>query len=215
MPTTILANRYNILRNNVNLILGISDISAPTFGYGQGFITNSVIGSRSVTDVINADKVTAQNYEDLYIDLIRTRSHQVGAAVAIDEFVVGDYETNPETAEIIEESYITGLESLATNIATDKFEIDTDNLTITGLPDASSTRLDTYSWSNTISHIFVVTFDTDLERRHFFNAGGQVRISASVDYTGSQAKTVDWQTILNDMGSTSFKAEFHSTICRA
>lgn len=207
MPTTILANRYNILRNNVNLILGISDISAPTFGYGQGFSTNSVIGSRSVTDVINADKVTAQNYEDLYIDLIRTRSHQVGTAVAIDEFVVGDYETNPETADIIEESYITGLESLATNIETDKFEVDSDNLTITGLPSASSTRSDTYTWNNTISHIFIVTFDTDLERRHFFNAGGQVRISASVDYTGSQAKTVDWQTILNDMGSTSFKAD--------
>ena len=28
----------------------------------------------------------------------------------------------------------------------------------------------------------------------------------SLDYTGSQAKTVDWQTILNAMGSTSFKA---------
>ena len=31
-------------------------------------------------------------------------------------------------------------------------------------------------------------------------------MSASVDYTGSQAKTVDWQSILNAMGSTSFKA---------
>lgn len=206
MPTTILANRYNTLRNNVNLVLGISDISAPNFGYGQGFSTNSVVGSRSVTNVVDADKVTAQDYEDLYIDLIRTRSHQVGAAVAIDEFVVGDYENNPATAEIIEESYISGLESLATSIQTDRLEVDTDNLTITGLPTASSTRLDTYTWSTSISHIFVVTFDTDLERRHFFNAGGQVRISASVDYTGSQAKTVDWQTILNDMGSTSFKA---------
>ena len=206
MPTTILANRYNTLRNNVNLVLGISDISAPNFGYGQGFSTNSVVGSQSVTNVVDADKVTAQDYEDLYIDLIRTRSHQVGAAVAIDEFVVGDYENNPATAEIIEESYISGLESLATSIQTDRLEVDTDNLTITGLPTASSTRLDTYTWSTSISHIFVVTFDTDLERRHFFNAGGQVRISASVDYTGSQAKTVDWQTILNDMGSTSFKA---------
>ena len=90
MPTTILANRYNTLRNNVNLVLGISDISAPNFGYGQGFSTNSVVGSQSVTNVVDADKVTAQDYEDLYIDLIRTRSHQVGAAVAIDEFVVGD-----------------------------------------------------------------------------------------------------------------------------
>ena len=32
-------------------------------------------------------------------------------------------------------------------------------------------------------------------------------MSASVDYTGSQAKTVDWQSILNAMGTISFKAE--------
>lgn len=207
MPTTILANRYNTLRNNVNLVLGISDVSAPNYGYGQGTTTNSVVGSRSVTDVVNADKVSAQDYEDLYIDLIRTRSHQVGAAVAIDEFVIGDYETNTVNTDIIEEAYILGLESLATNIQTDRLIVDANNLTITNLPDASSSRAPTNTWSTSISHIFTVTFDTEIERRHFFNAGGQVRISASVNYTGSQAKTVDWQVILNDMGSVSFKAE--------
>ena len=63
------------------------------------------------------------------------------------------------------------------------------------------------TWNGTISHIFTVTFTNALERRHFFNAGGEIRLSASVDYTGSQAKTVDWQSILNTMGTTSFKAE--------
>jgi hypothetical protein len=207
MPTTILASRYNTLRNNVNVILGISDVSAPSYGYGQGFSTSSVVGTQAVTNPSTASKVTAQGYEDLYIDLIRVRSHQVGAAVAIDEFVIGDYDTNAASTDKVEEAYVLGLESLATNITTDRLEVATDNLTITGLPTASSTRPNAYTWNGTISHIFVVTFDTDLERRHFFNTGGQVRISASVDYTGSQAKTVDWQTILNDMGSTSFKAD--------
>ena len=77
MPTTILANRYNTLRNNVNLVLGISDISAPNFGYGQGFSTNSVIGSQSVPNVVDADKVTAQDYEDLYIDLLNLLQYLV------------------------------------------------------------------------------------------------------------------------------------------
>tara|TARA_B110000091_G_C13507238_1_gene346907 strand:+ start:76 stop:594 length:519 start_codon:yes stop_codon:yes gene_type:complete len=52
-----------------------------------------------------------------------------------------------------------------------------------------------------------MSFPTAQARRHYFNSGGEIRLSASVDYTGSQAKTVDWQTILNAMGSTSFKAE--------
>jgi len=207
MPTTILASRYNTLRNQVNLVLGTSASFTPTYGYGQGFSTSSVVGSRAVSNVVDADKISAQDYEDLYIDLIRTRSHQVGAAVAINEFVIGDYAANTATADKIEEAYILGLESLATSIATDRLTVDPANLTIASLPQASSTRASAFTWTTEISHIFTITFPTVLDRRHFFNAGGQIRISASVNYTGSQAKTVDWQTILNDMGSTSFKAE--------
>ena len=72
---------------------------------------------------------------------------------------------------------------------------------------ANSTRSASSTWQGTISTIFTTTFTSALQRRHFFNAGGQIRLSASVNYTGSQAKTVDWQTVLNAMGSTSFKAE--------
>lgn len=207
MPTTILASRYNTLRNQVNLVLGDSAAASPTYGYGQPFSTNSVVGTRSVSVPSDADKVTAQDYEDLYIDLIRTRSHQAGSVIAIDEFVIGDYETNTATADKIEESYILGLESLATNIINDRFSVAATNLDLALDSSASSSRSPTTTWTTEISHIFTMTFASEIDRRHFFNAGGEIRLSASVDYTGSQAKTVDWQSILNVMGSTSFKAE--------
>ena len=206
MSVTILASRYNNIRNQVNLILGSSNVATPTYGYGQSFSTNGVIGTRSVADPSTADKITAQQYEDLYIDLVRTRAHQVGAALTINDFVIGDYETNTATADIIEEAYVLALESLSANISGDRFLVDPNNLRITTLPSASSSRPPTTTWSTQITHIFTITFNTALERRHFFNAGGQIRLSASVDYTGSQAKTVDWQTILNAMGTISFKA---------
>ena len=208
MSVTILASRYNNLRNLVNQVLGVSAGIAPTYGYGQNFSTNGVVGSREVSNLLDADKISAKDYEDLYIDLIRTRSHQVGSSVAIDEFVIGDYETNTETADKIEEAYILGLESLANNIAADRFNVAPEHLTIDSLPNASSTRPSTLGfWNGTLSHVFTVTFNNDVERRHFFNAGGEIRLSASVDYTGSQAKTVDWQIILNAMGTISFKAQ--------
>ena len=289
MPTTVLASRYNTLRNNVNLVLGDSIAASPSYGYGQAFSTNSVVGSRAANDLDNADKISAQDYEDLYIDLIRSRSHQIGASVAIDEFVIGDYDVNTGIADNyllewiasytytngvvvyyntyayecieehtstsvfdpskwsiisfnlndtvhynnslyrciqsytstgsfdltkwnlvvdkIEEAYMLGLESLAANIIADRLTADPANLTINSVPSTSSIRPSTTTWSTQISHIFRITFTTELERRHFFNTGGEIRVSASVDYTGSQAKTVDWQTILNAMGSTSFKAE--------
>ena len=208
MSVTILASRYNSLRNLVNQVLGVSVGISPTYGYGQTFNTTGVTGTREVTPITDADKISAQDYENLYIDLIRLRSHQIGSALAIQEFVVGDYETNPETVDKIEEAYVLGLESLAANIATDRFTVAPANLTIASLPDASSTRpASAGSWNNSISHFFAITFNNATERRHFFNAGGEIRLSASVDYTGSQAKTVDWQVILNAMGTISFKAQ--------
>jgi|TARA_R110000744_G_scaffold166017_1_gene283111 hypothetical protein len=208
MPTTILASRYNTLRNLVNKILGASADGDPTYGYGQGLSTNSVVGSRAANDIANADKVSAQDYEDLYIDLIRIRSHQVSASQAIDDFVIGDYNTNTATSDKIEAAYIAGLETLANTASSSRFIVAPSNLTIASLVNASSSRLSSNgTWNGTISHIFTVTFTNALERRHFFNAGGEIRLSASVDYTGSQAKTVDWQSILNTMGTTSFKAE--------
>ena len=104
MPTTILASRYNTLRNQVNLVLGTSADITATYGYGQSFSTSNVVGTRTAPTIADADKISAQDYEDLYIDLIRTRSHQVGASVAINEFVIGDYEANTATADKIEEA---------------------------------------------------------------------------------------------------------------
>ena len=214
MPDTITAQRYNELRTLVNKVLGNSSVSTPQYGYGQLFNTSSVTGDYD-TNLVNTDKVTAQQYEDLYIDIIRLRAHQIGVgAVSIDPFVLGDYDTNAESTDKIELAYIQSLEALATNIETDKFLVDvTGQATVVDLEDGSSnptasTRFNSVSgnWNGTISHIFDVSFDTAQERRQFFNAGGQVRFSASVNYTGSQAKTVDWQDEMSAMGVTSFAA---------
>ena len=205
MPTVVQASRYNNLRARINTVLGLSTTSSPEFGYGQG-LTGSTSG------VLTAEKIGAQDYEDLYIDIVRARYHQIGSSVSIDDFVVGDFEANPTTADKIEEAYITGLENLATNLETDKFVVDSSQLAVTGLLDAgnnsmTSTRSSTSGpWNGQISHIFTVTFPTNAARRHFFNSGGQLRFQGSVNYTGSQAKTVDWQTILNNMGQISFAA---------
>jgi len=209
MPTTILASDYNTERDYVNLVLGIAATgSTPTYGYGQSFTTNGVLGTRAnAANPSAASKVTAQNYQDLYIDLIRARAHQVGSAQAISDFVVGDYDTNTATADKIEAAYLAGLQALRTNISTDRFLVDPPNLSVTALTNGSSVRPSGSAWNGSISHILTMSFTSHAARCHFFNSGGQIRFAASVGYTGSQAKTVDWQTILNSMGTTSFKAQ--------
>lgn len=207
MPNTVLASRYNSLRDQVNLVLGISSPASPQYGYGQGYSTNSKVGTRAVADPASAEKVAAQDYRDLYIDLIRAKAHQEGASsLSIDPFIVGDYETNDSSTDKIEEAYIQNLEALASGLQTNRFSVAATNLTTQANSAASSSRVNGLPFTSEINHIFTMTWDTAEARRHYFNAGGQIKFGASVQYTGSQAKTVDWQQTLSAMGTTSFTA---------
>ncbi len=209
MPTTVFANRYNSLRDSVNLVLSQSNPATPTYGYGESFSTSGVVGTQSVAEPSTATKVTAQQYEDLYIDAIRCRAHQLGAAnVTINDFVIGDYNTNLTDTDLIEESYIQGLETLVADILNDRFTAQAGNLRVSSIPPVSSVRPESgnIAWNGVLRHIFLIRFPNDLARRQIFNAGGEIRFSAAVAYTGSQAKTVDWQNILNTMNTNSFKA---------
>ena len=215
MPTTILATRFNNLQDRLDAVLGTSGSAAPTFGYGQTLnAALDVAGTRANT-LPNSDKITAQQYEDLYIDIVRCRAHQVGAAaVSIDDFVIGDFETNAASTDKVEEAYIGALESLMTIVETNRFTIDaTTQATTTNLTTSTNIAIaSTYytnvsgTWNNFLNQIFSVTFPTTEARRHFFNAGGEIRFNGSVAYTGSQQKTSDWQSSLAGMGAVSFGA---------
>jgi len=212
--TPITAARYNTLRALTNKVLGSSVTATPDYGYGQTFNTTAVTGDYD-TNLALTDKVTAQQYEDLYIDLIRLRAHQIGTgSLTVDPFVVGDYDTNLSATDKVELAYMQGLETLASDIETDRFEIDTvGQAQVVDLQDSGGTQIESSrlnsvsgNWNGTINHIFTCTFTSAQRRREFFNAGGQVRFSARVVYSGAQAKTVDWQNQMSTMGVNSFKA---------
>lgn len=217
MTVVIESTRFNNLVQRIVAILGNSTNTLPTTGYGESINVDpfGVTGSRNQTDLSNVDKIDDEQFRNLYIDLVRCRVHQIGAAAfSIDPFVVGNYETNQSSTDKVQESYIQGLETLMTQIETDKFEIDVatqaDIVALT-----SSSRLESLQgpWNGTLSHIFTVNFNSIEDRRHFFNSGGEIRFSADLAYTGSQDKTLKWQTLLNNTGVVSFKA--NSTLSNA
>lgn len=214
MATTILSSRFNNLRNRIAAIMGNSTASAPTTGYGQTFDSQTVVGSRDVNDLSTANTIDAQQYVDLYTDMVRARVHQVGSSFTIDPFVVGDYLTNTTSTDKIEDLYITNLENLMTSIEQDKFEIDlSTQASVETLRNASNTTIASFRpqnrtgpWNGTLSHIFTVDFPSLEVRRHFFNAGGQIRFSANLVYNFSQTKTTQWKNSLASMGNVAFKA---------
>jgi len=208
--TPVTAARYNALRDTVNLVLGVSSPLTPTYGYGDFISTSDVVGNFEDNNT-DTNKISVQEYEEIYFDLIRSRIHQLGSGnVTILPYPEGDINNNPG-ADIIDESYIQLLETLASNVETDRFSIDAASQASTSLVfDQFSNSISSVydqsvrgTWDGQLIHIFDVSFENAADRRHFFNAGGEIRVDADVNYSGSQAKSVDWANRMNDLDAYS------------
>jgi len=199
----ILATRFNTLQQRISAIMSDATAGAPTTGYGQSLNSAAfypIVGNYAI-NAASTDIISADQYESLYIDLVRARVHQVGTAgYTIEPFVVGDYNTNTTSTDRVEELYISDLESLMTQIEANKFLVHPTQLSVSSL--TASTR--TATWNTAVTHAFTVNFASETSRRNFFNAGGQIRFEPVLTYVGSESKTLDWQSLLSSIGSVIF-----------
>lgn len=212
---TVTSSRYNELRQRIQAIMGNATDAFPTTGYGQLISSQSVTGVLNQPDLTAVNKISAQDYEDLYLDLARARIHQIGTEAFFQTpFPIGNFLVNPN-ANKIELDYIQALETLMTDIENDKdlFDIATqgsiENLKASDGENIQSVR--TASWggasqTQVVNHRFRVRFLDESHRRHFFNTGGQVRFQAGLAYSGSEDKTISWRNLLNNMGIIIFDA---------
>jgi hypothetical protein len=220
MSITVSASRFNALQQRIAAIMGSATNTAPSTGYGQNFSSSSVTGSGNQSNLTNVNKISSQDYRNLYLDIARARIHQIGASsFSQTAFPIGDFSTNTN-ANKVELAYIQFLENLMTTVENNKFllELATQgeilNLKNSSNQDIQSVRTATWGGANqvqTVTHIFTVTFSSIVERRHFFNTGGQIQIQASLAYAGSEAKTLDWRNILSNMGLIRFGANSTSS----
>jgi hypothetical protein len=150
--------------------------------------------------------------QDLYLDMVATRIHQIGTIDSrIDIPLVGNLigwsaSTDPN-----------GIKKSITNFISVKTDIAAYDAETTGFPSANfsiatastSSRngsvdpWGTVATAQTISHSVTFTFSDTSQIEYYFNAGGQLRFSASLA-NASDAKSTDWQTMLAAMGVISF-----------
>ena len=190
----ITAARYNSLQATVENVMGNG---AGQFGYGQT-LASSQVAADTVID--------SGHMSTLYTDLINARVHQVGsvpnsvATVSAGDVIEEDA-TDTGTARGILQ-----YEDLASTVETDKaliYTADTSQSTITANKTNSSS---TNAWAGVRDHIVTVTFATADARRHFFNAGGEIRFTADLDPAASNGKNNDWNSLLANMGTVTFKS---------
>ena len=193
----ITAAQYNGLQSRVEQVLGTG---SGDFGYG-----NSV----SSAQVSTGDTVSAAQMDDLRGDMGKCWTHQTGDNIPLANIASGniigadvtgtgatfdsndDYTIDGSVASGGFNDYLSKMGEVETN----RFDIDPGEQTIADI--ATDTR--TSTWNGTINCVFRAEFATANERRHFFNAGGQLRISAA-GANGSGSKSSDWATIIANPG---------------
>jgi hypothetical protein len=190
----VTAARYNDLQAKVENVMGNG---SGQFGYGQ-VLNSSQVAATTLID--------SQHMSDLYTDIINARVHQVGsvpqslATVAAGNVIEEDGTDTGTNRGVIQ------YEDMADTIETDKdliYIADTSQSTITS---SKTTSQRTANWAGVIDHVVTVTFASADARRHFFNAGGEIRFTADLDPSASNGKNNDWNNLLSAMGTVKFKS---------
>jgi hypothetical protein len=199
----ITAARYNAIQKVIAAVQGVGgqnpvdDVDDSTFGYGQTLISSQVAQHANVT---------AQDLINLRQDLIKARQHQTGQSWA------SLLTSNSEFLEVVSESVIIGdahtvkYETTATSSITNRFLIGSSpsqqfsiegrfNL-FNGLPRGVLSQR-SQSWNNILTHEIFVDFSNFNAARYFFNAGGQIIITPTLEGITQEAKSIEWQTLLN------------------
>lgn len=181
---------YNTLQDNISIIMGTpaGDTETTATGYNQ---------TLSSSQISVGNDVTAAQWDNLRTDIVKAYTHQFDEAPTITNVALGDkitaeifnqYETLIETVSNINNRFLLGAEQRS--------------------PVAGQTATLSSGWNGIQYHQFTATFGTtptsSTTRRAFFNAGGVIRINLSLSYTGTEAKTLDWKTMMSDLGTVTF-----------
>lgn len=189
---TIQAADYNALQSRISTILGTG---SGTDGYGQSLASSQI----SV-----GNDVTAAQMDNIRTDINKAHAHQTGSNTTLGDIAVGDIIGADASGLDIDnltendKGFNDFLDAM-TVVETNRFVIDATQASV----EAAITSTRTTAWNGVITHEFTVSFADANSRRHFFNAGGEIRFSANLS-SGSGAKDTDWATMLSNMGTIKF-----------
>ena len=168
---------YTTLRSGINLVMGTpTGTGAGAAGYNQAITAPAVSPG---------DKITSAAWNALKADTSKAYTHQVGSA--------------PTLATVNTDSSITktihdALETVVNFIKDggNRFSLGAGQFTTVSARSATKTN-----WNGTQTHDVTYTWASANAAKAFFNAGGKLTFTSTLSYTGSEAKTVDWRTMMD------------------
>jgi hypothetical protein len=177
---TIGEAEYTTLRSNINLVMG-----TPT---GTGVNAAGYNQTTTSPAVSPGDKITVVQWNALKFDVDKAYAHQVGSA------------PSPALATVNADTGITkaihdAIETVVTFVkdAGNRFSLGPGQSTTVSARSAAKGP----GWNGTQTHDVTFTWANANAVKAFFNAGGKLTFTSSLSYTGSESKTLDWQTMMD------------------
>lgn len=195
--TVIQAADYSTIKSKVDAVFGVGSGQS---GYGQTVTSPTVVAGQ---------RQTAAQWIALRNDMVKARQHQTGVAVGTGTTTEGQNLRSIQAGTLISAALLSQYNNFANILQTDKFLIaGASNFSDEEL--VRSTR--TTSWNGTLTHTVTITGNTGgsgsaANMRYFFNAGGSVRINATItgfNESGVNQKGWTWDQMLQGMGTISF-----------
>lgn len=218
---TIEATDYNTLQSKIATILGNGQ-TTDNFGYGQTVTSSQVSGPGVSTP---GDTVTHTQLRELYDDMETAWVHQNGAAgtqintllkyIAAGDIIGADvtgdgvtYEEGTDNYTIDNEDNTGGINDFSTVMALIESARTTVGAGQTDLSLGEAVDSRDTSWNGDVDSEFTVTFANADERRYFFNSGGQITITGSIDAntlgavgSDSYQRNTGWQSMVTSPGT--------------
>lgn len=170
---------YTALRSGINTVMGTPAGSGDTStGYNQTITAPSVAVG---------DTITANQWNALRTDIRKASAHQAGGSNAV-ALTLTDADTG--ITKVIHDEY----ESALSTVTTNRFILATDQSTLSTASNKTKT-----DWNGVQVHDVQLSWGADAnDFKSFWNAGGSIKIVTSLAYTGSEAKTLDWKTMIDN-----------------
>ena len=187
--SNITATDFNGVQSTISTVLG-------TY-YGQSLASSQVVA--------NTSKITAAQWQTLYTDILTTYNHQNSSNGSL---------TYPNTGNTITAGVFNSYKTMADNCLTNYANFysgysATSSFSTLSIPGGWGN-----SSTNTAIHTLSVVFANGTQAGYYFNAGGQIRFTASLASNGS-AKDNSWSSMLSHMGTIVFGVNGTTTIAGA
>ena len=185
---------YNTLVNLTTEVLGdlfaTSDSDDATYGYGA---------TPLALTILSGDQVFASDWNNLVEDINTVTTHQGATLPSYLQEILDNNLTTGEIIELIGDGR--DLLNYVYSLRNNRFTVDFTEGTV----DEKFATSYSDVWDAQLEKQFVVSFDTYNEARNFFNGGGEVRFSVSMDETplnSADASTTNiWKNLIDSIAS--------------